>query len=130
MHDHVLTALLEQVGQERLDQPLAAVGDGRAGADSHQVVVEMLDLLDPGDAHEPGRPRRHQPRHLGDELAAAVLARREELHLDLARSARLHVDGLDIGVVHAHDLAADRPQAGRAQAHLVDDALQVERLRC
>src|SRR5438552_2298472 len=57
VHDHVLAALLHQVGQERLDEPLAAVGDGRPGTDADEVVVEVLDLLDPRRAHESGRPR-------------------------------------------------------------------------
>src|SRR6476661_8612418 len=101
VHDHVLPALLHQVGQERLDEPLAAVGDGRPGADAHQVVVEVLDLLDPRRPHESRRPRRYEPRHLGDELAAALLAGREELDLGLAGTAWLHPHRLDLGVVHA-----------------------------
>src|SRR6478609_7672929 len=128
VHDHVLPALLHQVGQERLDEPLAAVGDGRPGADAHEVVVEMLDLLDPRRAHEPCRSRRHQPRDLGDQLAAALLARREELDLGLAGAARLHPYRLDLRVVDPDHLAVDGPQPGRPQADLVDDAADLERL--
>src|SRR5262245_48755659 len=128
VHDHVLAALLHQVGQEGLDEPLAAVGDGGPGANADEVVVEVLDLLDPGRPHEPGRPRRHQPGDLGDELAAAVLARREELDLGLTGAARLHTNRLDLGVVHPDHLAVDRPQARRAEADLVDHAADLERL--
>src|SRR6185437_6954909 len=128
VHDHVLAALLHQVGQEGLDEPLPAVGDGRPGADAHEVVVEVLDLLDPGRAHEPGRRRRHQPGHLGDELAAGLLARREELDLRLAGPARLHPHRLDLRVVHPDHLAVHGPQPRRAQADLVDHAADLERL--
>src|SRR3954453_9447887 len=64
VHDHILPALLHQIGQERLDEPLATVRDGRTRADPHQLVIEVLDLLHPGRAHEPGRSRRHEPGHL------------------------------------------------------------------
>src|SRR5690242_600945 len=128
VHDHVLAALLHQVGQEGLDEPLAAVGDGRPGADAYEVGVEVLDLLDPGRADEPGRARRHEPGHLGDELTAGLLAGREELDLGVARTPRLHAHRLDLVVVHPDHLAVDGPQACRAQADLVDDAADLERL--
>src|SRR6185437_2473226 len=126
--DHILAALLHQVGQERLDEPFPAVGDGRPGADADEVVVEVLDLLDPRRPHEPGRPRRHQAGHLCDELAAGFLTGREELYLGLAGAARLHPHRLDLGVVHPDHLAVHRPQPGGAEADLVDDAADLERL--
>src|SRR3954454_8934872 len=128
VHDHVLAALLHQIRQERLDEPLATVRDGRARADPHQLVVEVLGLLDPRRTDEPGRSRGYEPGHLGDEVAAALLGRREELDLGLARAPRLYPHGLDLRVVDPDHLAVDRPQPGRAQAHLVDDPADLERL--
>ena len=116
-------ALPDQRGQELVGEPLPPDGDGAAGGDAVEVVVELLALGHRRPADEVRRPERHDPGDLLDERAPGLELADEELELDLPVAARDDAQRHNLRVRDVQDLAGDAAQGQRAQRDRFDDAL-------
>ena len=97
MHDQgVARALLEEIGEEFLGEPLAAGCDRRVQADSREVVREVLHVLDPGAADERRRALGEDADDLFDEALARLALGDENLDGELLHAAWKDRDRLDL----------------------------------
>src|SRR5215208_2095234 len=117
--------LLQQVGEEDLDEPLAARDDGGPQPHPDEAVVELIDLFEPRPPCEGRRPLGQDPLHGPDELLAAVAVANEELDRELFQPFRQYADGGDLRVRDMDRLAVERPELRAAQRDVLDDPLQL-----
>src|SRR5207237_4366998 len=64
--------LLEQVGEEALDQPFATRDDGSAQPDPNESLVELVYFFDPRPPREGRRAFGEDPLHRPDQILGAL----------------------------------------------------------
>ena len=127
MHDQALVgALLEQVAEKPLDEPLSPGRGRRAHVDADERVRQLLDLLDPRPAHHRRRPLRKHRRDPGDELLGALAFGDEQLHPELLDAAREHAHRGDLRVVDVDRLTVEGAQLRPPERHVLDNSLDLE----